>query len=45
MRDTKELVGRNRFKKFAGMMNDAEANALEIVINGGCEKIDPDDWK
>jgi hypothetical protein len=40
-----EVEQKRSFKKFAGMLSDAEATELENAINEGCETINNDDWK
>lgn len=35
---------RTSFKEFA-VLNDEEVSQLEKIIEAGCEKINPDDWK
>jgi hypothetical protein len=38
-------TSRKSFKDFAGTLSDEEIEAMEKVIEEGCEQINPDDWK
>ncbi len=43
--NNKHVVKRKSFKEFAGTMSDTEVAEMEKIIEDGCEKINPDDWK
>jgi hypothetical protein len=44
-RNKLQVVSRQSFASFAGLLTDQEIIGMEKNIEGGCEQINTDDWK